>query len=214
MTAPCATIVDYGVGNIASIVKMLQKAGAHVQLTDDPGVVLAAERLILPGVGAFDSCASALRSKEGLIEAITEKVAGLGCPLLGICVGMQLLVSNSEEGECAGLGLIEGTARRFDFGEIPSRAALRVPHMNWAPVEFAPASRLFSSDQLHRRFYFVHSYHVVCANIDHVSAWATYGYRFAAAVERGNIFGVQFHPEKSHRFGLELFRRFLQIGQP
>jgi glutamine amidotransferase len=203
------TLVDYGVGNIASITNMFRKVGAQVDLTDSAEAVRAAERLVLPGVGAFDSCAAALRARPGLADAIRER-SEQGTPLLGICVGMQLLMSSSEEGHERGLALIGGTARRFDFQQ-DNAAALRIPHMSWAVIDPAPGARLFPQSQSHRRFYFVHSYHVVCDDRADVAAWATYGYPFAASVERGNIFGVQFHPEKSHSFGMQLFRRFLEI---
>jgi imidazole glycerol-phosphate synthase subunit HisH len=211
MSSPLVTIIDYGVGNIASIAKMMQKAGARVELTDRPEAVLAAERLLLPGVGAFDACAKALQARQGLPEAIKERVIANGVPLLGICVGMQLLASGSEEGTCGGLGFIAGRARRFDFSELPANGALRVPHMSWSVIEPAPGSRLFPDSTHPRRFYFVHSYHVVPEDSGKVAAWASYGVRFTAAVESDNIFGVQFHPEKSHSFGLDLFRRFIEL---
>lgn len=210
MTKPSVTIVDYGVGNIASIAKMFEKAGARVLLAETAAAASNAERLVLPGVGAFDACATALRARSGMIDTLFESVAVKHTPLLGICVGMQLLASASDEGKCAGLGLIGGVARRFDFAESPELAQLRIPHMSWAVIEPRGDSRLFA-DASQRRFYFVHSYHVVPDDAGHVSAWATYGRRFAAAIERDNVFGVQFHPEKSHKFGLALFRRFLEI---
>jgi glutamine amidotransferase len=211
MSSPRVTIIDYGVGNIASIAKMMQKAGAHVDLTDRAEDVRRADRLLLPGVGAFDACAKALQAREGLPETIQERATRDGIPLLGICVGMQLLAAGSEEGSCRGFGLIEGRARRFDFSDQPEHGALRVPHMSWSVVDASANSRLLPTSDHPRRFYFVHSYHVVCDDSRDVAGWATYGVRFAAAVEKGSIFGVQFHPEKSHSFGLDLFRRFLEM---
>lgn len=211
MSSPRVTIIDYGVGNIASIAKMMQKAGAHVDLTDRAEDVLRAERLLLPGVGAFDACAKSLQAREGLSEAIQERVTAQGAPLLGICVGMQLLAAGSDEGSCRGFGFVEGRARRFDFSDRSEHSALRVPHMSWSVVEPTANSRLLPASTHPRRFYFVHSYHVVCDDSRYVAGWAHYGARFAAAVERDNIFGVQFHPEKSHSFGLDLFRRFLEL---
>jgi glutamine amidotransferase len=211
MSSPRITIVDYGVGNIASIAKMMQRAGAHIELTDRPEGICGAERLLLPGVGAFDACVKALQAREGLPEAIREQVTRVGIPLLGICVGMQLLASGSDEGSCSGFGFIAGRARRFDFSAQPEDGRLRVPHMSWSVIEPTEHSRLFPASGDPRRFYFVHSYHVVCDDTAQVAAWANYGVRFAAAVEHGNIFGVQFHPEKSHSFGLDLFRRFIEL---
>jgi imidazole glycerol-phosphate synthase subunit HisH len=211
MSSPRVTIIDYGVGNIASIAKMMQKAGAQVELTDRAEAVRSADRLLLPGVGAFDACARALQAREGLPEAIQERAVRDGIPLLGICVGMQLLAAGSDEGSCRGLGFIEGRARRFDFSGQPEHSALRVPHMSWSIVEPTANARLLPASSHPRRFYFVHSYHVVCDDDRHVAGWANYGSRFAAALQSGNIFGVQFHPEKSHSFGLELFRRFIEL---
>jgi imidazole glycerol-phosphate synthase subunit HisH len=211
MISPRVTIVDYGVGNIASIAKMMQRAGAEIDLTDRPEVVRSADRLLLPGVGAFDACAKALQAREGLPEAIQERVIRDGIPLLGICVGMQLLSAGSDEGVCSGFGFIDGRARRFDFSGRPEQDTLRVPHMSWSVIEPTQNSRLFPASASPRRFYFVHSYHVACNDPSQVAAWANYGVRFAASVQRDNIFGVQFHPEKSHSFGLELFRRFIEL---
>lgn len=199
------TIVDYGVGNLGSIANMLKKVGVAVQVASDAAAVRAGSGLVLPGVGHFDHCARALRA-SGLVPLIEERVREGNVPLLGICVGMQLLARGSEEGTESGLGWIAGDVKRF---ALPADAGLPIPHMGWAKVEPTPGAKLFDPSGA-ERFYFVHSFHMVCDEPSAVSAHAEYGYRFVAAVEQGHVFGTQFHPEKSHRFGLALMRRFAE----
>jgi imidazole glycerol-phosphate synthase subunit HisH len=201
------TIVDYGVGNLASVRNMLRRAGSDSVLATTRQQVLQAEKLILPGVGAFDYAARRLR-ESGLVEPLEERVLAAGVPLLGICLGFQLLTHRSEEGTEAGLGWLDAATVRFDTTKQSS--GHRIPHMGWTEVEFSPPSRLFSAMPTEPRFYFVHSYHVTTDSQDQVVATASYGYRFAAAMERGNILGVQFHPEKSHNFGLRLLQNFVR----
>ena len=204
-------IIDYGVGNLASIAKMMTKAGARTEVTGSVEEIKRASRLLLPGVGAFDACRASLNSKPGLVETILERIAQ-GTPTLGVCVGMQLLSNGSEEGKLPGLGLIPGEARKFDFTGVRDGEQLKTPHMGWAIIDPTATTRLCGArDGGPSRFYFVHSYHVVCEQEQHVAAWASHGYRFSAAIERDNIFCVHFHPEKSHRLGLQLFERFLEL---
>lgn len=196
-------IIDYGVGNIASIENMLRKVGAPVGIGRTEAELRGASHLILPGVGAFDHGMSSLRAR-GLEPVLSELVRERGIPILGICLGMQLLAQRSEEGSEPGLGWLDAECVRFS---LPTTGRLKVPHMGWNTVSSPPGAPnpLLPEDA---RFYFVHSYHIRCHDAADVAGTTTYGYPFTAAVRRGNITGVQFHPEKSHRFGLELLRRF------
>lgn len=203
------TIVDYGMGNLASIGNMFKKLGVRTGLTSDPTEVMQAERLVLPGVGAFDNGMASLK-RLNLIEALEERVRRHQTPVLGICLGMQLLTERSEEGEELGLGWLKAKTVRFRFGDIHEN--LKIPHMGWNTVAVRTAGRagLFEGCEPNARFYFVHSYHVVCEAEDDVLATTRYGIEFTSAVRRGNIMGVQFHPEKSHRFGMALLKRFAE----
>ena len=203
-------IVDYGVGNVGSIANMIKKAGGRSEVTADPARLAAADGLILPGVGAFDHGMRKLRER-GLVDVLNEHALDRRVPTLGICLGMQLLGQGSEEGKEAGLGWIDGGAVRFDPARSREGAGeLKVPHMGWNHVAFQPAVGDPLLDD-RPRFYFVHSYHMVLR--DPGQRWGTtrYGYEFCSAVRAGNILGVQFHPEKSHRFGLALLRSFLRL---
>ncbi len=198
-------IIDYGMGNLGSIANMLKKIGAEAVVTSDIGAIKRADRLILPGVGAFDAGVRNL-SDRGLSGVLTEKVIAGQAPILGICLGMQLMTKNSEEGVSSGLCWIDAETVRFRFdGE---GKGLKVPHMGWNQVRPVRESPLFENTVDQQRFYFVHSYHVVCSDENDVVAKTHHGYDFASAMQKGNIMGVQFHPEKSHRFGMKLLRRF------
>jgi len=201
-------VVDYGMGNIGSICKMLRFVGADPVVTADPGVMASADRIVLPGVGHFDRAVANLRGL-GLVEHLQRMVIEDGKPLLGICLGMQLLCRSSEEGSLPGLGFVDAQVRRFEF---PGNSRLKVPHMGWSPITAKKTSVLLKGVDGDSRFYFVHSYFVACADSGDVLAEATYGAPFVAALERGNLMGVQFHPEKSHRFGIQMFRNFVGDG--
>ena len=201
------TIVDYGVGNLASIKNMLKKAGSDALISSQEKDILAADKLILPGVGAFDTCAEKLQ-QSGLLEALNKKVLQEKIPLLGICVGQQLLLEGSEEGKLPGLGWIRGKVVRFKPEQMP--ASLKIPHMGWTDVIIAKPSRLLDNMYDDPRFYFVHSFFARPDHEEDVLLYADYGYRFAAGLEHDNIMGVQFHPEKSHKFGLKFFENFVQ----
>ena len=200
-------VVDYGMANVGSVVNMLRKAGAAALATADRDLIGKAAKLILPGVGAFDSAVRRLRELD-LAGVLTEAAVVRGVPTLGICLGMQLLLEGSEEGRLPGLGWIRGRARRFTTEGMGED--LRVPHMGWNELTLHKASRLFDGVQERQRFYFVHSYHAVCEEPADILATTTYGSEFVSAMERGNITGVQFHPEKSHRFGLRLLKAFAE----
>jgi imidazole glycerol-phosphate synthase subunit HisH len=201
-------IVDYGLGNLASVRNMLRKAGHDAQVTCDAGAIRAATRLILPGVGAFDHGMQNL-AERGLVDLLNEAVLVRKVPVLGICLGLQLMTRRSEEGVRPGLGWLPGDTVRFNFS---SDRRLRVPHMGWNTVKKAAETFLSSSDSEDARFYFVHSYHVRCDDPKDIALKAHYGTDFVAAAVRGNIAGTQFHPEKSHKFGLALLSGFIQWG--
>jgi len=202
------TIVDYGLGNLSSIKNMLRRLGHHTQISSDQEIIGAADKLILPGVGAFDNGMRNIRSK-GLEEVLRRKALGEQVPILGICLGMQLLFEGSEEGTEKGLGWIKGRAVRFKFD--PEHGALKVPHMGWNLVTPRGDSPLVQGFLPDMRFYFVHSYHVICDDPSDVLLTADYGLKVVAAVRRGNIMGTQFHPEKSHKYGMILLQNFAKM---
>ncbi|HWB07126.1 MAG TPA: imidazole glycerol phosphate synthase subunit HisH [Verrucomicrobiales bacterium] len=204
------TIVDYGLGNLGSIVNMLRKLGIKCCLTGDPDKVAAAEKLILPGVGAFDNGMENLQ-RLGLIEILNARVLHDKVPVLGICLGAQLMTRRSEEGQLPGLGWVAADTIRFCSRQ--AMPDLKVPHMGWTDLSVPGETPLLEKND-EQRFYFVHSYHFLCDRAQDVIAVAHYGYGFTAAFCRGNIFGVQFHPEKSHRFGMALFKRFAALSVP
>ena len=200
------SVIDYGCGNLASVVNMIQHVGAEAQIIRSPEQLVDAGKLILPGVGAFDHCMGNLRD-AGWIAPLEQAVFERQVPIMGICLGMQLLTHGSEEGQLPGLGWIDAQAKRFR----PEDVALKVPHMGWNEVHQMRADVLLPPSESPRRFYFVHSYRVECADPEDVLLQCEHGETFVAAFRRANIWGFQFHPEKSHRFGMELFRHFLEV---
>ena len=198
-------IVDYGVGNVGSVANMLRKVGARARISASTEDIEAADKLVLPGVGHFDSGMRKLND-TGLVPALTEQVLVRRKPVLGICLGMQMMTRSSEEGGIPGLGWMDATTHRF-----PDLPDVRVPHMGWNTVRPANSGSLFGRGEDAERFYFVHSYYVRPADPAHTAASCGHGIDFAAAFEADNIFGVQFHPEKSHLFGMELFKRFMAL---
>lgn len=200
-------IIDYGMGNLSSIYNMIKKIGASVKVSSDVDDIANATKLILPGVGAFDNGMSNL-ARMGILPHITDLVLVQKKPLLGICLGMQLLTHRSEEGILPGLGWIPGYTKRFAF----AKNGLKVPHMGWNAVMFRPGCQFEGGYVREPRFYFVHSYHVVCDSEENVIGKTMYGYEFASSIQRENIFGVQFHPEKSHKFGLNLLKKFIETA--
>jgi glutamine amidotransferase len=199
-------IVDYACGNIASVLNMIRKAGGDAIVSDSHEVIKQATKLILPGVGAYDHGMSHLHAKQ--LPAILQARAAAGVPLLGICLGMQLLAQGSEEGKIPGLGLIEAKFKRFSF---EADSTMRVPHVGWNTVQIQKSNPLISENQEENRYYFVHSYYAACANESDILATTEYGHRFPSAYSKKNVYGVQFHPEKSHRFGLSLIKQFLKV---
>lgn len=202
------SVIDYGAGNIASVINMIKHVGGEAEIISSPDQVPRAEKLLLPGVGAFEHGIQCLKG-GGWLEELEKAVVVRKVPILGICLGMQLMCKSSEEGLEPGLGWIDAQVKRFKFeGEL---IALKVPHMGWSKVRVERPDILFSDEAIERRFYFVHSYYVECMNQDDVLLRSTYGRDFVAGFNRENIWGVQFHPEKSHKFGMELFKRFLGV---
>lgn len=201
-------IVDYGVGNLGSIANMLKKIGATATIASDPAVIREADKLILPGVGAFDHGMENL-SERGLIPLLNSVVLEKRIPVLGLCLGMQLLTTKSEEGQLPGLGWVDAETVRFKFDE--THAYLKVPHMGWNTLEICRSHPLFTDLESDSRFYFVHSYHVTCNREDEILAKTIYGYPFASVIGKDNIMGVQFHPEKSHKFGMNLLKNFAEL---
>lgn len=199
-------IIDYDIGNLGAIANMLTRLGARAKITSDPEEVGAAAGLILPGNGSFDACMSGLRS-TGLLPIIEKSVFDRKVPLLGICVGAQMLGNGSEEGKQRGLGWMDMTVHKF-----PASASLRVPHMGWRSVTVTqPCDPIGGAIEPDSRFYFVHSYFLKPASDANVFLQANYGLDFAAGVVKDNIYGVQFHPEKSHRYGKNLLRAFKEL---
>jgi glutamine amidotransferase len=198
-------IVDYGMGNLGSIANMLKKIGAEAVVSRDAGTIADARKLILPGVGAFDNALAALKT-YGLIPALEKKVFGGKTPILGICLGIQLFTKRSDEGGLPGLGWID--AETVAFAKHLEASRFKVPHMGWNTVSIKKEHPLFAPAQEQRRFYFVHSYFVKCNDPADVLTTTRYGIEFTSSVQHENIIGVQFHPEKSHRFGMNLLQRF------
>ena len=201
-------ILDYGLGNLGSIANMLKVIGEKSKITSKQEEIKAAEGIILPGVGAFDAGMQKL-NESGLTEVIME-CASKGTPILGICLGMQLLGRRSEEGTLPGLGLIPFECKKFKF---PDDSDLKIPHMGWDIVDIKQSNPLVNNLEGSQRYYFVHSYHVVCDSEENVLMTCDYGYEFAAAVVKDKIIGVQFHPEKSHDFGLALLTNFVGMSR-
>lgn len=199
------TIVDYGMGNLGSICNMFKRIGIKVEVTGEAERIATAQKLLLPGVGAFDAAMSRIQQR-GLREILDRKVLVERVPVLGICLGMQLLTRSSEEGILPGLGWVNAKTLRF-----APRRDLPVPHMGWNLVKFGTLSPLTTNLVVDSRFYFVHSYYVRMEDESKVVLSATYGMPFHAALQDGNIFGAQFHPEKSHRFGMQLLKNFADI---
>ena len=198
-------IVDVGVGNVGSVANMLRKVGAQACISASASDIETADKLVLPGVGHFDHGMARLHD-TGLVPVLTEQALVRAKPVLGICLGMQMMTRASEEGSRPGLGWIDATTHRF-----PDMAGLRVPHMGWNTVRPARRAALFDQGDDTERFYFVHSYYVRPADPAHVAASSDHGIEFAASFQANNLFGVQFHPEKSHLFGMALLKRFVAL---
>lgn len=203
------TIVDYGIGNIGALINMLEYLGIEAEAQGDAHRISVAERLILPGVGSFDRAMRTLRT-GGLVGPLGDAVLGRKVPVLGVCLGMQLLARQSEEGQETGLGWIAADVRRI----VPQSPAHKVPHIGWADVSAPRVSVLFPAGASGERFYFDHSFVVHCDRDSDLAATFEYGQALACAVASGNVCGVQFHPEKSHRFGMRLLSDWARQDRP
>jgi glutamine amidotransferase len=199
------TIVDYGMGNVGSILNMLKYLGHAARISAEPEDIRQAAKLILPGVGSFDTGMNNLEAR-GLRQVLDEAVCERHVPLLGICLGMQLLSRRSEEGKLPGLGWINAETVRFRFAAADTEP--KIPHMGWNLIFPVRSDPLLTEIEEEARFYFVHSYHLICSDQKDELARTTHGYTFPSIVNRGHIYGTQFHPEKSHRFGMKLLGNF------
>lgn len=199
-------IVDYGLGNIGSIVNMLKRIGYLAEVTNDVNKIQDVQKIILPGVGAFDSGMKKLKELN-LVDDIIECVLVKKVPILGICLGMQLMTNGSEEGKEKGLSLIDAEVKKFNFND---NFALKIPHMGWNSLEVQKSHPLIKDMEQEIRFYFVHSYFVKCNRGEDILTTTKYGISFVSAFAKGNIMGVQFHPEKSHKFGMHLLKNFIE----
>lgn len=202
------SVINYGVGNINSVCNMICKVKGGVRVIDNPAQIFEAKKLILPGIGAFDHGMESLQ-RGGWLQPLQEMVLEKKVPILGICLGMQLMCQSSEEGQLKGLGWIDATVNKFEFEKS---LGLQVPHMGWNSVRAVNGNALIPHGAEDQRFYFVHSYFVRCQDQKDVHTIANYGHDFVSSFSRDNIYGVQFHPEKSHRFGMDLIRNF--VGLP
>lgn len=201
------TIIDYGVGNLISIQNMFKKSGNYSIITNSIEQINIASKLVLPGIGAFDNCMEKLEA-SGIRNELESKVLVEKTPILGICVGLQMFMDSSEEGKLKGLGWIDGKVVAFKKNKMHEKH--KIPNMGWLEIKSQKPSLLLSNlDEA--IFYFAHSYHVEIDNPEDELITSHYGYKFTVGIERENIIGVQFHPEKSHRYGMQLLKNFSEL---
>lgn len=199
-------IINYGMGNLGSIANMIKKIGGKVEITNDISIIKNAKKLILPGVGSFDRAMNNLEELN-LIDVLKTKVIKEKTPILGICLGMQLMANKSEEGNKNGLGFIKGEVKKFSFNR---KNKFKIPHMGWNFIKIKKENPLLIDLNNQSRFYFVHSYHFVYEDEKDVLTTTNYDYDFVSSFAKENIIGVQFHPEKSHKFGMKLLKNFIE----
>ena len=202
------TIVNYGMGNLGSVQNMFKRIGVPSEISGDPAIIAKSTSLLLPGVGAFDAAMQKI-ADSGLLTVLNKKVLEERVPTLGICLGMQLLTNSSEEGILPGLGWISAKTVKFKFAP---ESKLKVPHMGWNYVYSKKESPLTSNLPEEPRFYFVHSYYVQCDNEEDVLTTTPYGSDFHSIVQKDNVYGAQFHPEKSHKYGMKLLANFAKLS--
>ena len=200
------TVIDYGMGNLGSVINMFKKIGVVSKITSDLEDIKTATKLLLPGVGSFDKAMQRIND-SGIKEVLDYKVLKEETPILGVCLGMQLLTNNSEEGIEKGLGYINASTKKFSFQD----KKMKVPHMGWNLVEKSTSSLLTTNFEEESRFYFVHSYYVEVEKQENSILKTTYGLEFDSAIQHKNVYGAQFHPEKSHKFGMKLLDNFSKI---
>ncbi|HXS38214.1 MAG TPA: imidazole glycerol phosphate synthase subunit HisH [Flavipsychrobacter sp.] len=198
-------IIDYGLGNLGSLQNMLKRIDSSVIISSAKDDIAKADKLILPGVGTFDTGVTNLNSL-GLIEILNDEVLEKKKKILGICLGAQLMLNSSEEGNEKGLSWVDGKVIRFN-----SSTGIKIPHMGWNDLQDNKSELFNNMPESPARFYFVHSYHFLFENQDYSTSTVMYGHKFSASFNRDNIFGVQFHPEKSHQFGLNLLKNFIAL---
>jgi imidazole glycerol-phosphate synthase subunit HisH len=201
------TVVDYGVGNLGSIINMFRKIGVEAHISADIAEIEKAEKILLPGVGAFDAAMGSINDK-GFIPVLNHCALERKIPVMGICLGMQLLTQGSEEGNMKGLGWLDAYTHKFRQSETNP---VKIPHMGWNTVTPVGTSPLTTGFDDTYKFYFSHSYYVQCRDKANVILKTTHGVTFDAAIQKGNIFGTQFHPEKSHKYGMDIFRNFSNL---
>lgn len=201
-------IIDYGVGNIRAFANIYKKLDVPMVIARKKDDLKGAEKLILPGVGAFDHAMHQLK-QSGMKEYLDELVIKEKIPVIGICVGMQMLASSSEEGQLPGLGWIDGTVKKFDGNAI--HYSTHLPHMGWNDIKPVKENKILNGLEKNSKFYFLHSYYFHCNHEKDVIATTDYGIEFSCAVNKENIYGVQFHPEKSHQYGIQLLENFSKV---
>jgi glutamine amidotransferase len=202
------SIIDYKMGNVGSIKNMLSRIGVESVITSDYKVIQSSKGIILPGVGGFDKAMTNL-SQMDILPLLNSLVINDKKPILGICLGMQIMARNSEEGKMPGLGWIDAEIKKFRFKD--DNINLKIPHMGWNEIIEKKESEFLKNMYNNSRFYFVHSYHMISNKQDDILTSTSYGYEFVSAIEKGNIIGVQFHPEKSHKYGMRLLENFSKI---
>lgn len=202
------TIVDYGLGNIRAFVNVYERLNIKTKVAHNAEDIRYAAKIILPGVGAFDYAMSQLNA-SGMRDELDKQVLENKVPVVGICVGMQMLAKSSDEGRLSGLGWIDGKVKLFDIAFVPYKT--RLPHMGWNSINPVNENPLLAGFNAESRFYFLHSYYFVCNRTEEVIATTTYGIQYASAVNKENIFGIQFHPEKSHSNGIQLLHNFSNL---
>jgi len=204
------SIIDYGLGNVKAIANVYKKLDVPISIARQPDDLRRTGKVILPGVGAFDEAIRRLDG-SGMREILDEFVLHRRLPVLGICVGMQMLAHSSEEGKLAGLGWVDADVRRFDPASMSLAPPVCIPHMGWNTIRVVREGGLLKELNNGARFYFLHSYYMRCRKSEDVIAMADYGGEFACAVNTANVYGVQFHPEKSHQFGIQLLKNFAEL---
>lgn len=207
-------VIDYDVGNVKSVVNMLSHIGHKAVISRDIDTIKNASKLILPGVGAFETAMRNLKHFD-LIETLNEKVIEMKTPILGICLGLQIMALTSEEGDGKeqGLGWFDARVKLFDFSDLTNAKKYPVPHMGWNMIDVKKEHKLFSQLLNDNRFYFVHSYYIECNDETDILATAKYGTEFTCAISKNNIVATQFHPEKSLKFGMHVLRNFAENGE-
>ena len=202
------SIIDYGLGNIRAFVNVYERLNIKINIAHNTADIKNASKLILPGVGAFDFAMTQLNN-SGMRQALEEQVIKHHVPVIGICVGMQMMAKSSDEGKLLGLGWFDAEVKLFDAAKIPYKT--RLPHMGWNTINLLGRNRLLDKLNDESRFYFLHSYYFSCNQSENIIAKTGYGIEYASAVNKGNIYGIQFHPEKSHQNGIQLLQNFAKL---